>query len=200
MAEYRIGIDEAGRGPLAGPVAVGVVLVPDIFDWTELPGVTDSKKLSERTRTDIVQQAAHLQQQGAFDYQTTFVGPSVIDAIGIVPAIRRGIARSLAALMRRSNAVEDDVHVLLDGGLSAPETFTTQETVVGGDGVVKEIGLASILAKVRRDRYMIRMAPRYPEYDFAAHKGYGTKTHRECIARHGLSDMHRRSFCANSHP
>lgn len=193
---WCIGIDEAGRGPLAGPVAVGAVLVRPDFLWEEmLPGVNDSKKLAPKTREDLYEHACVLKADGALDFAVTLVSASVIDTIGIVPAVRRGIARTLAALEREHAFSCVDVRCVLDGALRAPSRYTNQETIIGGDGVEKSIGLASILAKVTRDRHMVRLARRYPLYQFDIHKGYGTKTHRALIREYGLSDMHRRSFC-----
>ncbi|MEX0917964.1 MAG: ribonuclease HII [Candidatus Paceibacterota bacterium] len=195
MQKWRIGIDEAGRGPLAGPVAVGAVLVTADFDWQLVSGVDDSKKLSEARRNAVFDTACSLKRDGVLDWQVTLIGPQIIDDIGIVPSVRKGIARTIAALEKRNAFVPKSVEVLLDGALRAPTRFGRQRTIIGGDGLEQCIGLASILAKVRRDRYMTRLAKRYPQYEFAVHKGYGTKRHCACILEHGLSDVHRRSFC-----
>lgn len=191
--EWVIGIDEVGRGPLAGPVAVGVAMVPSDFDWQEkLPGVTDSKKLSEKKREEIFAAVKALQSAGELNFAVALVSAKVIDAIGIVPAVRRALERSLGRL-----EAPIDATVKLDGGLRAPAEFTNQETIIKGDALEPVIGLASICAKVTRDRYMVRIAGQFAPYDFHIHKGYGTKAHRAAIARYGLSSEHRASFCQN---
>lgn len=204
MAKYLIGIDEVGRGPLAGPVAVGVVMVPSDFDWGLLPGVTDSKKLSERKRERIFEAARRLSGAGQLTCIVSMVSAPVIDRIGIVPAINLAMRRGLLRLesntsIYRSKKFHTTVNVRLDGGLRAPEHFQFQETIIKGDLKEPVIGLASIMAKVTRDRYMRRVAtrPAFTPYDFATHKGYGTKSHREAILKHGLCDLHRQSFCRN---
>lgn len=200
MKSWCIGIDEAGRGPLAGPVAVGVALVPEDFDWTRLPGVTDSKKLSETRREDIYQAATQLEKTMQLVTTVTLVSATQIDQHGIVPAITKGVAAGLRKVSKTLPRKDlERVRVLLDGGLTAPAEWLQQETIIQGDAKEKVIGLASIMAKVTRDRYMRRAAklPAYAPYNFAQHKGYGTKAHREAIARHGLSSEHRASYCKN---
>lgn len=192
---WHIGIDEAGRGPLAGPVSVGAVLIRDEFDWELIPGVDDSKKLTEAKREAIYAIAHELQRAALIDFQVSLIAPSVIDRIGIVPSVRRGIKRCLDSLEARHEFSCDEVRCVLDGSLRAPAKFKDQETIIGGDGIERSIGLASILAKVTRDRHMVRLAHRYPEYGFDIHKGYATKAHRSQIMLCGLSDMHRKSFC-----
>ena len=186
-----VGVDEAGRGPLAGPVSVGVVSVPYDFDWTRIPNVTDSKKLSEKKREEIFAIAQRLKKEGAIDYQVSLVHAHTIDTKGISCCVRIGIERGFKKLSLDPNHTD----VRLDGLLRAPDEFVVQETIVKGDAKEKVIGLASILAKVTRDRYIVRTAKKYPQYDFHIHKGYGTKAHREAIQKYGLSDMHRASFC-----
>lgn len=189
-AKWLIGVDEAGRGPLAGPVAVGVVKVVPDFDWSLIPGVDDSKKLSAENREMIFRQAQELRHLGKLDFAVAQVGPSVIDTEGIVPAIKLATKRCINRLELNPR----DVSFRLDGSLSAPLQFE-QATIIGGDGLWPEIGLASIVAKVTRDRYMVRIARRYTQYGFAEHKGYGTKAHRAAIAKYGRSPIHRVSYC-----
>lgn len=206
MRTWVIGIDEAGRGPLAGPVAVGVALVPACFDWGQLPGVTDSKKLSEKRREAIYIVAKELEKAGQLATSISLVSAKQIDKHGIVPSVNKGIVSGLQSVTTASprkdlgEAVQcESVQVLLDGGLKAPAEWVHQETIIQGDSKEKVIGLASIMAKVTRDRYMQRVAtqPAYTMYNFAQHKGYGTKAHRETIATHGLSPEHRASYCKN---
>ncbi len=198
-SEYIIGIDEAGRGPLAGPVAVGVVMVPADFKWTLIKGVNDSKQLSPRVRAAIFKDTRRLKRAGRLAYSVVLVGARVIDERGIVPAINTALARGLKRVTGQTGRVirPEDSIVLLDGGLRAPAMYLNQETIIKGDAKEKVIGLASIMAKVTRDRYMERRAKlaAYAKYDFAAHKGYGTREHRRLIAAHGLSPEHRASFC-----
>ncbi len=203
---YEVGIDEAGRGPLAGPVAVGVVLVPAIFNWEKIPEVNDSKKLTEQKREELFFQVQDLQEKGELTYAVSLVSAGVIDKRGIVFSVNTGMRRALQRVICNStvNRMVQEVgfnrlKVKLDGGLKAPEEFTHQETIVKGDSKEKIIGLASIMAKVTRDRYMRRIStkPQYAAYSFDTHKGYGTKAHREAIVRYGLSDLHRKTFCRN---
>lgn len=190
---WIIGIDEAGRGPLAGPVAVGVVKTPGNFLWNKkLPGVTDSKKLSPKQRAAIFAAAKKLRHAGELDFTVSMVGPSHIDRFGITNAIQLAMTRSLHRLQIHPK----DVTIRLDGSLSADPIYE-QATIIKGDALYPEIGLASIIAKETRDAYMTRIDRRYTQYDFATHKGYGTKVHREAIARYGKSPIHRVSYCKN---
>jgi ribonuclease HII len=200
--KYIIGVDEAGRGPLAGPVSVGVAMVPAGFDWGLIPGVNDSKKLTEKKREVIFEIAEKLQKEGKVWYSVSLVAAESIDANGIVPSITSGLQRSLKRVVEdpKQGDVEYGLYeVKLDGGLTAPKEFMHQETITKGDAKEKVIGLASIMAKVTRDRYMVRIAalPQFAPYTFETHKGYGTKKHRESIAQNGLSKEHRTSYCNN---
>lgn len=197
---FLIGIDEAGRGPLAGPVAVGVVLVANDFDWSLLPGVTDSKQLSEQRREAIYTAAKQLEYDGQLQVAVTLISAKQIDKQGIVPAVTKGIVSGLATVAKHIPEPDrEKVRVLLDGGLKAPSEWLHQETIIKGDAKEKVIGLASIMAKVERDRYMRRVGAKavYMVYNFAQHKGYGTKAHRAAIVENGLSSEHRASYCKN---
>lgn len=185
------GVDEAGRGPLAGPVAVGVAVAPLDFDWTRIPGVTDSKKVAPKNREKIYAIARTLKRQHALDYAVSLVSAAQIDKIGITRAVALGIERCFNKLGLNPQYT----YVKLDGLLKAPPLFTSQETIIKGDAKEKIIGLASILAKVTRDRTMVRYAKEFPQYFFEAHKGYGTALHYEAIKVHGFSPLHRLSFC-----
>ncbi len=199
--KHVVGIDEVGRGPLAGPVAVGVVLVLRDFDWDLIPGVTDSKKLSEGKREEIFCSARRLKGAGLLDYAVSMVSAPVIDRISIVPAIDLAMRRALKRITTNPplDWSSSTTHVLLDGGLTAPSHFQQQETIIKGDAKEPAIGLASIMAKVTRDRYMVRAAarPGLTPYDFAKHKGYGTEAHRHAIKSYGFSSIHRTTFCKN---
>ncbi len=198
---YTIGIDEAGRGPLAGPVAVGVAFIPKGFRWKLLPGVTDSKALSPQKREVIYLAARALQKAGVLDYEVVMVSAKKVDTIGISVAIKQALAKALSKLEKRHADMQfaTDVLVKLDGGLKAPATYMCQQTIIKGDLSEREIGLGSIMAKVTRDRYMEKLALKsaYTAYNFAKHKGYGTVEHRIAIRQFGPSDEHRLSFCGN---
>ncbi len=196
--KYIIGIDEAGRGPLAGPVAVGVTMVPVAFDWHLIPGVGDSKKVSPKNREAIFRRATELSRSGQLYYVVVMTSASRIDKVGIVPAIKQALDKALEKVVKIQPGLSPrDFYIKLDGGLKAPKEFQNQETIIKGDAKELMIGLASIMAKVTRDKYMEKLAKerQYQAYDFATHKGYGTKKHREAIVRNGLSKEHRASFC-----
>jgi len=191
-----VGIDEAGRGALAGPVSVGAVLFPSDFDWQELyklvtrsgaPRLRDSKQLSAQQRDILYEQiTAH----GRLQHACAFVDAETIDAIGIVNAAHEATARALALL----GANPERVEVLLDAGLKAPSLWK-QESFIRGDENIPAIAFASIIAKVSRDRLMENLSNTHAAYHFEEHKGYGTLAHRRAIARTGLSELHRASFC-----
>ena len=185
------GVDEAGRGALAGPVAVGVVLVPKGFHWGLLPGVADSKKVSPKNREAIFRRARELEKEGKLQYAVSLVSENIIDTKGITCAVREGINRALAKLAPDPLTT----YIKLDGLLHAPVEYKNQKTIIKGDVTEREIGLASIMAKVTRDRYMVRLGKKYPNYGFEIHKGYGTLVHRKNIKKHSLGVMHRTTFC-----
>ena len=187
---FTLGVDEAGRGPLAGPVSVGVVAVPEGFDVAlEFPGVADSKKLSEKKREKIFEMLVARVALGDARFVVEFESAEMIDREGIVPAVRRALARGVIALAPDPRLVK----IQLDGALRAPSEYI-QETIIHGDAFIPIISLASIAAKVLRDRLMTELSVQYPEYGFAKHKGYGTKAHYEMLEKHGPCVIHRRSF------
>lgn len=187
---YLVGVDEAGRGPLAGPVAVGVAIVSADFDWELIPGVGDSKKVSIKNRDRIFDHVKRLKRQGMLDYVVILVSAKMIDTKGIAYAVRSGIEKAFKKL----DPDPKRCSVKLDGLLRAPEAFLHQETIIQGDAKEKVIGLASIMAKVTRDRHMEKLAGKYPGYGFEIHKGYGTKLHRAYIKELGPISEHRKSF------
>lgn len=190
MRRLLIGVDEAGRGPLAGPVSIGIVAVPVRFNLANhFPGLKDSKQLSAKRREDLYKIIVQHAHAGNLDFCYRYTGPGVIDTIGINRAVRHAIYRGVRAVALEPR----HVHVLLDGLLYAPKAYS-QETIIGGDESEPLIALASIVAKVRRDRLMRRLARQYPEYGFDEHKGYGTKSHYAAIQKYGLSDIHRRTY------
>ncbi len=192
LMKFIIGVDEAGRGPLAGPVAVGVVKVPKNFDWSQIEGVGDSKQMTEIERARVFARAKKMRHGGVIDFAVSQVGPSVIDEKGIVSAINLAMERCINRLKLDAKQVS----FRLDGSLSAPAQFK-QATIIKGDSIYPEIGLASIIAKETRDAYMRKIAKRFSAYELEVHKGYGTKRHRELIAKYGLSPIHRTTYCKN---
>jgi ribonuclease HII len=194
--KFLIGVDEAGRGPLAGPVAVGLVAVPEGFDVAAaFPGVRDSKQLSEKKREKIFEMLeARAGEAGAgVRYTVEFESAEAIDQEGIVSVIRRAVARGVDRLVADVRLTKSNICIQLDGGLKAPEEYA-QETIIHGDALVPIISLASIAAKVTRDRLMVALAETYPGYYLEEHKGYGTKKHYEALKKLGPSAIHRRSF------
>lgn len=187
---HIIGVDEAGRGPLAGPVAVGVVRVPKGFDVKKnFPGADDSKKLSEAIREELYREMEGRRQAGEIDFCVRLRSAKLIDERGITAAVRSGVWSGVRFLAEDSSSAK----VFLDGLLHAPPEYE-QETIIKGDALVPVISLASIVAKVRRDRLMKQLSLSYPGYAFEVHKGYGTKKHYEAIEKWGMTDIHRRSF------
>ena len=174
------GVDEAGRGPLAGPVVAAAV----ILDRTvRIAGVADSKRLSARHREELDLEI----RARASSFAVARVGVEVIDAVNILQATMQAMREAVARL----DLPPDEV--LVDGN-RCPDLPCPARAVVRGDATVAAISAASILAKVARDREMIEMDRRYPEYGFARHKGYGTRAHRDALLRFGPSPIHRTSF------
>jgi len=172
------GVDEAGRGPLAGPVVAAAVVLAHDFSY---PGIRDSKKLSPRRREQLVP----VIQQAALSWSIVAVGPRRIEQLNIREASR--LAMSLAVARIGADLV------LVDGNMPI-DTVLPQKTVVGGDDIHLPISAASILAKVWRDRLMAVLDRKYPGYDFSHHAGYPTAAHRSAIAALGPSLVHRRTF------
>lgn len=190
---YLIGIDEVGRGPIAGPVAVGacVLLAPRIA--LSFKNFKDSKKLSEQQREEWFKRIYAAEKKGLLKTKVTFVSEKVIDSKGLSYAIRSALSTSLTKL----KVSPQKSRVLLDGGLKAPAQYLHQTTIIKGDEKELAIALASIVAKVLRDRKMTQLAKKYPGYGFEVHKGYGTKNHYTALRDKGVSMIHRRSFLAN---
>jgi len=191
VPKYIIGIDEAGRGPLAGPVSVGAVSLPVGFDVALVAGAKDSKMMTPRMREKLYEEMCILRAAGKIDFAVAFSDAAMIDREGIVPAIRAALTSALTLLDLDPAVCE----VRLDGGLHAPDHFKNQTTIIRGDQTELAISLASIAAKVERDRIMIDIAAQFPAFKFEIHKGYGTALHRRMIQEIGLSPIHRASFC-----
>ena len=190
---FMLGVDEAGRGPLAGPVAAGVVMVPEGFDVArKFIGVADSKKLSEKKREEIFTMLEACIVSGDVRFAVEFESAEVIDEKGIAYAVREAVARGINGITCGS-PTSTNFHILLDGSLHAPPEYA-QKTIINGDELIPIIALASIVAKVRRDRLMVRLAKQFPEYGFEQHKGYGTEAHYRALKKHGPCILHRQSF------
>lgn len=174
------GVDEAGRGPLAGPVCAAAVILPPN---AEIPGLNDSKKLSDKKRRELYP----IIKEQAIAYGIAMVDHEKIDEINILQATYLAMANAIAEL-----SVKPEL-ALVDGN-RAGEFGVPVETVVHGDSLSASIAAASVLAKVTRDDYMVQMANEYPQYDFEIHKGYGTKAHYAALTAHGASPIHRMSF------
>ncbi len=189
-----VGVDEVGRGPLAGPVAVGIVTFPKYLEHKVLKvfgEVKDSKKLSEKERNVWFKKINTLKKEGVLEYKVLYKSPLFIDTHGISKAIKSCMKTGLTQLAPDTHLCE----IRLDGSLYAPTEYVYQKTIIKGDEKEIVIALASIVAKVSRDRLMVRSAKKYPYYAFERHKGYGTLEHRLSIQTYGLSAFHRRSFC-----
>ena len=202
--KYLIGIDEVGRGPLAGPVAMGAFLIP-VKNLVKVRGifrgVKESKQLTSEKREKWFKIIQNARKEGLIDFKVSFQSERVIDGKGLSFAIRTASRKSLDGLRFRgghgNNARKISPaysRVLLDGGLHAPIEYVDQKTIIKGDEKEMVIALASICAKVLRDRKLVRLANKYPLYGFEIHKGYGTKAHYAAIKRSGMCPLHRRSF------
>ncbi|MFA7216874.1 MAG: ribonuclease HII [Candidatus Paceibacterota bacterium] len=188
-----VGIDEVGRGPLAGPVTVCVASC-DFKDYLRfkkdknLPAFgKDSKKLTPILRQKYFKYLKKL----SIDFSVVSVSNKIIDKKGISFSIKKAINEGL----KKQKLNPKKCKILLDGGLYAPSEFLFQKTIIKGDEKEKIISWASIIAKVSRDNFMVKMHKKYPEYMFDRHKGYGTKIHKGVILKYGLSPIHRKSFC-----
>lgn len=175
------GVDEAGRGPLCGPVCCAAVIL-DPEDPIE--GINDSKKLTEKRREMLFEQIT----SRAVAYQVVFVSPQEIDEKNILWATMDGMARAVRELDPQP------AYALIDGNRCPPGLGVPAQAVVKGDASSASIAAASILAKVSRDRYMMELDRRYPQYGLAKHKGYPTRLHYERIAQYGIQPFYRRSF------
>jgi ribonuclease HII len=196
-----IGIDEVGRGPLAGNVVAACVVL-DLDDASMLAGLNDSKKLTAAKRELLAPRIRHAARAWAIGEAT----PQEIDAINILQATFLAMRRALEGLRTVLAAHPHPPILLVDGNQKIPGVVlnaqtndhpVVQHTIVKGDGVSASIAAASVLAKVHRDAQLVAAEALYPGYGFAGHKGYGTTEHRTAIARDGLTDIHRKSFCGN---
>ena len=183
--QYVAGVDEVGRGPLAGPVVCAAVIMP-LDEASLVVGVDDSKKLSEKKRELLAEQI----KERALAYTIIEIDEKTIDEINILEATKLGMKRAIESLHIQPDAV------LTDGNMTLNITHP-QMSVVHGDALSYSIGAASIIAKVHRDHKMVEFAKIYPDYGFEKNKGYGTAEHIKGIKEKGLCPIHRRSFTKN---
>lgn len=181
-AKYICALDEVGRGPLAGPVVCAAVIMP-LEENLLIEGIDDSKKLSEKKREEL----SLLIKERAITYSICEASHEEIDKINILEATKLCMLRCIGSLSIMPDAL------LVDGNFSL-DIPIRQNSVIGGDALSYSIGAASIIAKVYRDNLMCEMDKIYPEYQFAKHKGYGTKIHLDAIREHGLCKIHRKTF------
>lgn len=174
------GVDEAGRGPLAGPVCAAAVILPENVN---IPGLNDSKKLSDKRRREMFP----LIKEQAVAYSIAFATEGEIDSINILQATFLAMQRAIDGLQVKAD------FALIDGNREKNFGLPVK-TIVGGDGLSASIAAASILAKVARDDYMLELAKKYPQYKFDIHKGYGTKAHYEALSQFGPCKAHRMTF------
>ena len=183
--KYVAGVDEVGRGPLAGPVVCAAVIMP-LDEDSLVIGVDDSKKLSEKKRETLAEQI----KQRALAYTIIEIDEKTIDEINILEATKLGMKRAIEELKIQPDAV------LTDGNMTI-NIRHPQQSVIHGDALSYSIGAASIIAKVHRDKKMVDFAQTYPDYGFEKNKGYGTAEHIKGIKEKGLCPIHRRSFTKN---
>lgn len=189
MKKFIVGIDEVGRGALAGPLTIGLVAFPK-DSLRLLKGIKDSKKLSPKTREEW-RLKIKSQKLKAKTF-TSSANNKIIDKLGLARAIKITIARLLKKAKIQSSSL-----IYLDGGLKAPNKYRNQKTVIKGDEKIPIIAAASIIAKTERDKKMIKFSKIFPHYGFDANKGYGTKLHREKIKKFGSCPLHRKTFLRN---
>ncbi len=186
----HVGIDEVGRGPLAGPVTLCACMVTANFDMTWFDGIKDSKKLSLKKRREWFTKADKARENGLMKWVVASRSAAEIDKEGIAVSIRTALGECLSAL----RCEPAQTKIFLDGSLRAPEKYINQETIIKGDEKIPLIGMASIIAKVTRDSHMDELAKIYPVYGFEKHKGYGTAFHQSALDKHGITPVHRKSF------
>ncbi|MEK9178057.1 MAG: ribonuclease HII [Patescibacteria group bacterium] len=191
--QFLIGIDEVGRGPIAGPVAVGAFMFLNEKAKRIFRDVKESKQLTDKKREEWFRKIRIQKSKCKVDYAVCFSSSRAINKRGITKAIKSSLNRSLKKLEVGKSTFYNS-KILLDGGLKAPANYKNQKTIIRGDEKEMAIALASICAKVTRDRYMRRLSKKYPRYGFEIHKGYGTKKHYEAIRKYGVCREHRLTF------
>ena len=192
--QYIIGVDEAGRGPLAGPVmaAAVAIMINDKCEELLNLGVNDSKKLSPKKREEIFE---ILTSHPLVLWSVGEASEKEIDEINILQASLLAMRRAVEKLIDKNDRLErENFFVYIDGREVIPNLTANQKSIINGDAKVFSIAAASIIAKVTRDRLMLKYAEKYPQYGFEKHKGYGTKQHYEMIEKHGICRIHRKTF------
>lgn len=218
--KYIIGIDEVGRGPIAGPVCVASFMMRRDYELLitdyefKLSKLRDSKKLSKKQREEWFKFLKEQKEKGNCDFAISFVSPENIDKFGINKCIQKALDQSLEKIEKQNclnfcpcrsplglsgenlnnSGFKSFCRIYLDGGLHAPVEYINQETIIKGDELHPVISMASIIAKVSRDRIMTNYSKEFPEYGFEKHSGYGTKAHYLAIKKHGQTPIHRKSF------
>jgi ribonuclease HII len=185
-----VGIDEVGRGPLAGPVAVCAFLWYGERFPKELKGIKDSKKISEKKRNEWYEKILKFKKERKCGFKVSYKSAKYIDKWGISRAIKECLKSALTPLPLNPKKVT----VLLDGGLKAPKEYLNQETIIKGDTKEFVISAGAIVAKVSRDKLMNKLSKKFPKYEFEKHKGYGTLKHRKALSDFGVCEEHRKSF------
>ena len=207
-ARIIVGIDEVGRGSLAGPVTAAAVMLGS--DWQPVAGLRDSKQLTAKQRTEIARRlvGADADMGGGTDedkdklaesvhaFHVAHVGASFIDEQGIMLALKRAMTSAVEGLYAALSLSGCDTDKILIDGLPM-KLFDNEEAIVRGDAKIACIAAASVIAKVARDELMIEFSQKYPSYAFDSNKGYASKVHQEAIVQEGLSPLHRKSFCQN---
>ncbi len=184
------GVDEVGRGPLAGPVVAAAVVLPEDFDIIQ---INDSKKLTEKKREELFP----LIKEQAIAYSIGMVANDIIDEINILEATKRAMKGAILSLDDKLKGIKNGIDMILIDALTLDGINIEQRGIIKGDSKSISIAAASVLAKVTRDHMMIEYDKKFPGYGFASNKGYGTKAHYEGIKEHGLCPIHRKTFLKN---
>jgi len=188
--KYVVGIDEAGRGPLAGPVMASAVFIPQKYfkQAREIKNVRDSKQLNETKRKEVFNE---IMKNKNIKWGAGSVSEKIIDKINILQATKLAMIKAIKNLEKKNKIKVD--YLILDGKMKL-DIDIDQKSIIKGDDKVFSISMASIIAKIKRDELMIKYDKLYPQYNFKKHKGYGTKEHIDNIKKHGISNIHRKSF------
>ena len=195
--KHVIGVDEVGRGSLAGPVVAAAIVLPQVasenFKIIKSAGIKDSKLLSPKQRVEL----SEIIRQNCLAWAVGEISSRIIDKINIHNAVLRAMGIAARKILKAVPLETNLSIAVIDGKFLIPRLNIAQQAVIGGDNKILSVAAASIIAKVYRDGLMAKLHKRFPVYQFAQHKGYGTLHHREMILRHGLSPIHRASFCIN---